>query len=176
MLDVKDFTFFDKQNSFDFKGFLIKTISYWKWFVIGLIIAFSIAHQVNVRKQKIYGIETTIAVQEENNPFFTANTSLVFNWGGTSDKVQMISTTLKSRSHNELVVDRLGFYIDYFKQTEYFLQDVYGEVPFEVVIDKTIKRGMISNDYNSNFIYSNYKREVILGKYVTFLNSIVFSK
>jgi hypothetical protein len=47
---------------------------------------------------------------------------------------------------------------------------------FEVVIDKIIKRGMISNDYNSNFIYSNYKREVILGKYVTFLNSIVFSK
>ncbi|MEK8180290.1 polysaccharide biosynthesis tyrosine autokinase [Flavobacterium buctense] len=154
MLDVKDFTFFDKQNSFDFKGFLIKTISYWKWFVIGLIIAFSIAHQVNVRKQKIYGIETTIAVQEENNPFFTANTSLVFNWGGTSDKVQMISTTLKSRSHNELVVDRLGFYIDYFKQTEYFLQDVYGDVPFEVVIDKSknqlyeqfIKVKMLSKD------------------------------
>ena len=114
MLDVKDFTFFDKQNSFDFKGFLIKTLSYWKWFVVGLIIAFSIAHQVNVRKQKIYGIETTIAVQEENNPFFTSNTSLVFNWGGTSDKVQMISTILKSRSHNELVVDRLQYYIDYY--------------------------------------------------------------
>ena len=72
MLDVKDFTFFDKQNSFDFKGFLIKTISYWKWFAVGLIISFSIAHQVNVRKQKIYGVETTIAIQEENNPFFTS--------------------------------------------------------------------------------------------------------
>ena len=123
MLDVKDFTFFDKQNSFDFKGFLIKTISYWKWFAVGLIIAFSIAHQVNVRKQKIYGIETTIAVQDENNPFFTSNTSLVFNWGGTSDKVQMISTTLKSRSQNEIVVDKLQFYVDYLKQTKYFLKD-----------------------------------------------------
>ncbi|MGC4042148.1 MAG: polysaccharide biosynthesis tyrosine autokinase [Flavobacterium sp.] len=136
MLDVKDFTFFDKQNSFDFKGFLIKTISYWKWFAVGLIIAFSIAHQVNVRKQKIYGVETTIAVQEENNPFFTSNTSLVFNWGGTSDKVQMISTTLKSRSHNEIVVDRLQFYIDYIKQTKYFLKDVYGEIPFVIKVDK----------------------------------------
>lgn len=136
MIDVKDFTFFDKQNSFDFKGFLIKTISYWKWFAVGLIIAFSIAHQVNVRKQKIYGVETTIAVQEENNPFFTSNTSLVFNWGGTSDKVQMISTTLKSRSHNELVMDKLQFYIDYLKQTKYFLKDIYGDTPFKVVIDK----------------------------------------
>lgn len=154
MLDVKDFTFFDKQNSFDFKGFLIKTISYWKWFAVGLVIAFSIAHQVNVRKQKIYGVETTIAVQEENNPFFTSNTSLVFNWGGTSDKVQMISTTLKSRSQNELVVDRLQFYVDYLKQTKYFLKDVYGEIPFKVTIDKTqyqlldqfVKVKMISND------------------------------
>lgn len=136
MIDVKDFTFFDKQNSFDFKGFLIKTISYWKWFAVGLIIAFSIAHQVNVRKQKIYGVETTIAVQEENNPFFTSNTSLVFNWGGTSDKVQMISTTLKSRSHNELVIDKLQFYIDYFKQTKYFLKDIYGDTAFKVVVDK----------------------------------------
>lgn len=154
MLDVKDFTFFDKQNSFDFKGFLIKTLSYWKWFAVGLIIAFSIAHQVNVRKQKIYGVETTIAVQEENNPFFTSNTSLVFNWGGTSDKVQMISTTLKSRSQNELVVDRLQFYIDYLKQTKYFLKDVYGEIPFKVTVDKTqnqlldqfVRVKMITND------------------------------
>ena len=154
MLDAKDFTFFDKQSSFDFKGFLIKTLSYWKWFAVGLIISFSIAHQVNVRKQKIYGIETTIAVQEENNPFFTSNTSLVFNWGGTSDKVQMISTTLKSRSHNELVVDRLQFYIDYFRQTKYFLQDVYGQVPFKVILDKNqnqlfeqfIKVKMVSNN------------------------------
>ena len=154
MLDIKDFSFFDSKNSFDFKGFLIKTTSYWKWFLIGLVIAFSIAHQVNVRKQKIYGIETTISVKEENNPFFTSNTSLVFNWGGTSDKVQMISTTLKSRSHNELVVDQLQFYIDYFKQTEYFLQDVYGEVPFKITLDKNqdqlfshfIKVKMISSD------------------------------
>lgn len=170
MLDVKDFNFFDKQSSFDFKGFLIKTISYWKWFVVGLIIAFSIAHQVNVRKQKIYGIETTIAVKEENNPFFTSNTSLVFNWGGTSDKVQMISTTLKSRSHNELVVDRLEFYIDYLKQTKYFLQDVYGEVPFKVSIDKSknqlldqfVKVKMITKDkYQITIPFQANQAEVI---------------
>lgn len=170
MLDVKDFTFFDKQSSFDFKGFLIKTISYWKWFVIGLIIAFSVAYQLNVRKQKIYGIETTIAVKEENNPFFTSNTSLVFNWGGTSDKVQMISTTLKSRSHNELVVDRLEFFIDYFKQTQYFLQDVYGEIPFKVNIDKSknqllnqfVKVKMLNNQsYQITIPFSANEVEVI---------------
>src|SRR6476660_9245066 len=103
MLDPKDFSFFENTStSFDFKGFLIKITSYWKWFVASLIIAFTIAHQVNVRKEKIYAMETTIAIKEESNPFFTSNTSLVFNWGGTSDEVQGISSMIRSRSHNEL--------------------------------------------------------------------------
>lgn len=174
MLDVKDFAFFDKQNSFDFKGFLIKTLSYWKWFAVGLIIAFAIAHQVNIRKQKIYGIDTTITIQDENNPFFTANTSLVFNWGGTSDKVQMIATTLRSRSQNELVVDKLQFYIDYLRQTKYFLQDVYGQVPFKVTVDKTqdqllqqfIKVKMLSNEtYQITIPFQSNKAEVV--NYIT---------
>ncbi len=102
MLDIKDFSFFENQNSFDFKGFLIKTASYWKWFVLGLIICLTIAHQINIRKQTIYSLEATMAISEQKNPLFTSNTSLVFNWGGTSDQVQTIASTLKSRSHNEI--------------------------------------------------------------------------
>jgi capsular exopolysaccharide synthesis family protein len=136
MLDTKDFSFFESQNSFNFKGFLIKTLSYWKWFLMSWIVAFTIAYQVNVRKEKIYSMQTTISIKEESNPFFTSNTSLVFNWGGTSDEVQTISTTLRSRSHNELVVDKLQFYIQYLKQGKYTLTDAYGEVPFYLNIDK----------------------------------------
>lgn len=137
MLDIKDFSFFENQNSFDFKGFLIKTGSYWKWFIFGLAVALTIAYQINIRKQKIYSLETTIAVKEQENPLFTSNTSLVFNWGGTSDQVQTIATTLKSRSHNELVVDKLDFFIDYQQEQKYYTKDVYGSTPFFVKIDKS---------------------------------------
>lgn len=87
-------------------------------------------------------MESLIAIREESNPFFTSNTSLVFNWGGTSDKVQTIITTLKSRSHNEIVVAKLEYYIKYFKQGKYNLIDAYGEAPFKVVIDKS--KGQLS--------------------------------
>lgn len=137
MLDTKDFNFFESQNSFDFKGFLLKIVGYWKWFVVSLIIAFLIAYNVNIRKEKIYGMESLIVVEDQNNPLFTSNTSLIFNWGGTSDKVQTIITALKSRSHNEIVVDKLQYYIKYLKKGEYFYQDTYGETPFVVEIDKT---------------------------------------
>lgn len=141
MLDTKDFSFFETQNTFDFKGFLIKIGSYWKMFVLSLIIAFTIAYQVNIRKQKIYEINTVLSLKEENNPFFTANTSLVFNWGGTSDQVQNVIMMLKSRTHTEVVVDRLQYYIDYLKESKYYEIDVYGEAPFTVNLDKS--RGQI---------------------------------
>ena len=154
MLDIKDFSIFENQSGFDFKGFLIKIASYWKWFILSLIITFSIAYQVNVRKEKIYGMETIIAVKEENNPFFTSNTSLVFNWGGTSDQVQTISTTLQSRSHNELVVDKLQYYIGYLTQGKYNLIDAYGAVPFYVSIDKN-KSQIAGNPIGIKFLSEN---------------------
>jgi len=137
MLDIKDFSIFEAETGFDFKGFLIKIGSYWKWFLLSLAITFTIAYQVNIRKEKIYSIETVISVKEETNPLFTSNTSLVFNWGGTSDQVQTIGTTLQSRSHNELVVDKLQYYISYLAQGKYNLVDAYGAVPFYVAIDKS---------------------------------------
>ena len=39
MLDIKDFAIFENQTSFDFKGLLIKIGSYWKLFLLSLIIA-----------------------------------------------------------------------------------------------------------------------------------------
>ncbi|WP_343695616.1 polysaccharide biosynthesis tyrosine autokinase [Flavobacterium sp.] len=143
MLDIKDFSIFENHSNFDFKGFLLQILSYWKWFLLSLIIAFTIAYQVNIRKEKIYGMQTMISIKEESNPFFTSNTSLVFNWGGISDQVNGISTILQSRSHNELVVDKLQYYIDYLEQGEYNLVDSYGSVPFYVDIDKT--KGQLAN-------------------------------
>jgi len=154
MLDIKDFSIFENHKSFDFKGFLMKIGSYWKLFTISLIIAFAIAYQVNIRKEKIYAMQTLISIKEQSNPFFTSNTSLVFNWGGVSDQVTGISTILQSRSHNEIVVDKLQYYIDYLEQGKYNLVDVYGVVPFYVNIDKS-KPQLVGSIIGIRFISEN---------------------
>lgn len=151
MLESKDFSFFENQLKFDFKGFLIKTAGYWKWFLVSWAVAFLVAYNVNIRKEKIYKLETTIALKEENNPFFTSNTSLVFNWGGSSDQVQNLASSLRSRSHNESVVNRLDFFVDYLLKDKYYLKDVYGQVPFKVVLDKT-KPQLVKTLFSIKFI------------------------
>jgi succinoglycan biosynthesis transport protein ExoP len=143
MLDTKDFNFLENSN-FDFQSFLNKLVSYWKWLIVSFIITFTVAYQVNIRKQKIYSLNTVISIKDENNPFFTSNTSLVFNWGGVSEKLFSFVNTLKSRTYNELVIDKLEFYVQYFKQGEYYLIDAYGEAPFKVVLNKD--RGQLANE------------------------------
>lgn len=154
MLDTKDFSFFETQNKFDFRAFFTKILGHWFWFVISLVIAFTIAYNVNVRKQKIYGIATTISFKEENNPFFSANTSLVFNWGGTSDQVQNLVSTLKSRSHNEMVVKELDYFVSYVKQGKYNLEDVYGEIPFHLVVNNNYPQ-LLAQQMTFKFVNSN---------------------
>ncbi|GEM58209.1 sugar transporter [Flavobacterium columnare] len=147
MLDIKDFNFLESQSTFDIKSFFNRVLGYWYCFVITLLITFFIAYQINIRKEKIYSMSTTVAYKEESNPFFTSNTSLVFNWGGTSDQVQTLISTLRSRSHNEKVVKELRFYIQYLQEGKYNLEDVYGMTPFVV-------------DINENY-------PQLLGKYLT---------
>ena len=107
---------FDKQDpslSFDFKGFLLRILSYWYLFVISVLIGLGVAYYINVRKLPVYQLSSLISIKDDQNPFFTSNTSLTFNWGGISDKVNTAVTTLKTRSHNEKVVEELQFYIQY---------------------------------------------------------------
>ena len=101
------------------KDFIFRIISNWKWFVLTIAIAMSIAFYVNLSAQKIYGLNATITVKEKQNPLFSSGTSIAFNWGGVSDKVESIRKALTTRSHNEKVVKELEFYIDYLKEEQF---------------------------------------------------------
>lgn len=78
--------------TFDFQGFLFKLLRNWLFIAICVGIAISIAYYINVRKQNIYRLNALISVETKQNPFFTANTSISFNWGGVSGKIGKIMT------------------------------------------------------------------------------------
>ena len=88
----------------DIKDYLFRIIANWKWFVFAILVAFAIAYYFNISSEKIYGLSTTIAVKEKQNPLFATGTNIAFNWGGVSDKVESIRKALTSRSHNENVI------------------------------------------------------------------------
>ncbi len=125
----------DQLKSFDIKEYVLKVISYWKLFVGMLFLGLMVTFFINKRQQKIYSLKSIITVKEEQNPLFTSSTNIAFNWGGPSDKVETIITILKSRTHNEKVVHKLKYYINYLQEGKFRKVDVYGKVPFELVLD-----------------------------------------
>jgi len=119
-----------ESHFFDFKAFLYRAISYWKWFLLILIIGLYVVYHQNIRKEFPYSLRASIIVQDDKNPLFTSNTSLIFNYGGVSGKVQDVLLNLKSRKHHEKVVDSLNLYLTYLKQGRFYKKDVYKSVPF----------------------------------------------
>ncbi|NRB58751.1 MAG: sugar transporter, partial [Winogradskyella sp.] len=136
-MDYNDDIEFNESNriSFDFKGMFFKIFSYWPLIVLFVLLCLSVAYYINIRKQNIYRLESLISVENDQNPFFTSTTSISFNWGGVSNKVGSIITEVKTRTHNERVIDSLQFYKEYLRQGKYHLEDVYKQAPFEVNID-----------------------------------------
>ncbi|MCB0475680.1 MAG: sugar transporter, partial [Flavobacteriaceae bacterium] len=124
-------------KSFDVKEYVLKIISHWKLFLAMLFLGLLLAFFVNRYKQRIYRLDSVITVKEEQNPLFTSNTNISFNWGGPSDKVETIITILKSRTHNEKVVRELKYYINYLQEGRFRMVDVYGETPFMINLDTT---------------------------------------
>ena len=159
-----EFEINESHTTFDFKGFLIRLWHHWPLFLIALGIAFTIAYFINVRKQPIYLIDNVISIKDDQNPFFTSNTSLTFNWGGTTDKVNTAIITLKSRSHNEKVVERLQYFTNYQKDGKYEKIDAYKQTPFYVNVD-TIGPQMLGQQIQIVFKDSvNFEFSTVFGE------------
>lgn len=133
----EEFELLESQNSFDIKALLFRALNYWYLFVISIAIAVGVAYFINKRLERLYSVKSLISIKEEQNPFFTANTSLVFNWGGTSDKIETVKIILQSRTHNEEIVRLLQTYIHYMKKGPYRYEDIHTSAPFEITLDET---------------------------------------
>lgn len=132
-----------KSLSFDFKGFLFNVINAWKWIILCTAILLFVVNRHNARQQNLYQLASLISVETDQSPLFSSATNISFNWGGVSARVGKIMTAIKTRTHNEKVVDSLQYFMQYLKEGEYRKEDVYKSVPFEVVIDKS--KGQLLN-------------------------------
>ena len=145
------------QLNFDFKAFVFRVISYWKWIALALIVFIYIVYHQNIRREFPYTLTSQISIQDDKNPLFTSNTSLIFNYGGISGKVQELVLNLKSRKHHEKVVDSLDLHLNYLKQGRFYKTDIYGSQPFRFIEADNAQQLIIYNItgkevYNTNIL------------------------
>jgi tyrosine-protein kinase Etk/Wzc len=122
---------------FDIRQFVLKLLKLWWLFLLCIGIAFGYAYYKNQFIQTLHSASSLISIKDNSNPLFTSNTSLTFNWGGTTDKVTTAIVQFKSRTHAEQVVDELQYYINYIKEGDYYNTDAYKQTPFFVYADSS---------------------------------------
>jgi tyrosine-protein kinase Etk/Wzc len=120
---------------FDIQQFLLKLFKLWWLFLLVMGIACGFAYYKNQFIQTVHSASSLISIKDNSNPLFTSNTSLTFNWGGTTDKVTTAIVQFKSRTHAERVVEELQYYVNYIKEGDYYNVDAYKQTPFFVYAD-----------------------------------------
>jgi len=146
-------------GSIDIKSFLLKVLSYWKLFIVSILVALAIAKYKNMMGTQKYSINTLITINEDSNPMLSSNTNISFNWGGASDMVESVKAKIKSRTHNEKVVEKLEFYINYLEKKEILFKtkfkDIYGYTPFIINVNATKGDQIQNNKIELLFLTSN---------------------
>lgn len=136
-------------DGINFKKLLSEVTRLWYLVVIGVAISLGVAYVINKFAIPEYSTFSHFHISNENNPL--SGVDLVIDPIGAGKKsngsVDKLVAVLKSRKHNEKVVDRLNLDISYFSNSGFVPLDIYKSSPFEVIVDT------LSNDFSGLQIY-----------------------
>ena len=125
---------YDNENEeIDLKEILYKGIEYWRWFVVGIVLALLLAFFYLWQATPIYEVEAKVIVNEEGQP--------TVNLGGMEQFLMM--RTPKGNLDNEIefiqshssiltAIEELGLYIRTYDESKWLTKELYKAAPLHV--------------------------------------------
>ena len=145
---------YQEEDSLDIKGIIIKVISYWYLFVIGVVIALAIGFIYNRYTPKVYQVSSTLFIKEDKMTIDPTSmmTGLTFkSHNNIANEIGILqSFSMKERTLNELEF----FNVSYFNTGRVSTTELYTSTPFNVELDyDTVQT--VGIKYMINFIDQN---------------------
>ena len=127
----------DSDDEINLREVFEKYSYHWKWFLLGLMLAISLAYTYLQYTQNEYQVSSTIFIDDEDSGGLASELSAFEDLGVLSggEKKSIINETgvLKSRTLIENVVKDLGINISYYDLGNVVNTELYGnEIPFKV--------------------------------------------
>ncbi len=124
-----------EEDSLDIKGIIIKVVSYWYLFVIGIVIALSIGFIYNRYTPKVYQVSSSLYIKEDKMTIDPTSmmTGLTFkSHNNIANEIAILqSFSMKERTLNELEF----FNVSYFNTGRVSTTELYTSTPFYVELD-----------------------------------------
>ena len=145
---------YQEEDSLDIKGIIIKVISYWYLFVIGVIIALSIGFIYNRYTPKVYQVSSSLYIKEDKMTIDPTSmmTGLTFkSHNNIANEIGILqSFSMKERTLNELEF----FNVSYFNTGRLTTTEMYTSTPFYVELNYDTLQ-TVGIKYMINFIDQN---------------------
>ena len=126
---------YQEDETFDLKDIIIKVISYWYLFVLGVIIALALGYIYIRYTPKVYQTSATVFIKEDKMGIDPTSmmTGLTFK---SSINLDNEISILKSFSLTERTLKELDFFnVSYYVTGRLATRELYKETPFNVELD-----------------------------------------
>ena len=163
-----------KDQSVDYKALFYKVLSNWYLFVIAILVSLALAFLFNKFTKSVYKVQTTMVIKGDRRNMIDPQEMLGL---GPSDNTQDLQTEigiLKSRYLISRTIQKLSFYVSYYRQDNFLLNEIYKTCPFTVEFDSTHKQPVSNLKFNitilskKEFQLSADGQEISLYNYNTF--------
>src|SRR5690606_11474872 len=140
----KDFEDKEKDNpSINLQEQLARYLYYWKWFVLGVVLALGLAFIYLRYATPVYQANALIMLKDDYRGGAANELSVLseLGIGGSKDNVENEMEVLKSRTLSEKTVERLKLNISYHLEGRIKTTELYKNSPIEAVFDTIVKGG-----------------------------------
>ena len=159
---------YQEDETFDLKDIIIKVISYWYLFVLGVIIALALGYIYIRYTPKVYQTSATVFIKEDKMGIDPTSmmTGLTFK---SSINLDNEISILKSFSLTERTLKELDFFnVSYYVTGRLATRELYKETPFNVELDYDTLQ-VIGHKYEIIFIDNeHYKLRTTEGLYPSY--------
>lgn len=124
-----------KEEQTDFKKLIFNVIRYWRFILVSLIIAMTIAYCYVKITLPIYEVNTTILIKKENSSFERIN-NVASGYDKTYD-IQNEICILQSIQLLERTLGKLDFGISYYSRKTLGFSELYDSSPFRIHLDSS---------------------------------------
>ena len=129
----------------DLRKYLFLFLRNWHWFFIAMFLSITLAYFTNRYSTRIYRVTATLLIEDDKgsaNPLGSAGFGGPDVVGGfglfpSMKNMQNQLLILQSRSQVTKTIKELDFEISYYQEEVIGTREVYNEVPFVVIIDKS---------------------------------------
>lgn len=125
----------EEDDSLDIKGIIVKVVSYWYLFVIGVVAALAVGFIYNRYTPKVYQVSSTLYIKEDKMTIDPTSmmTGLTFK---SHNNIANEIAILQSFSMKESTLNELEFFnVSYFNTGRVTTTELYTNTPFNVELD-----------------------------------------